>query len=103
MSLTMRRAFLPSGDANRGLRIWFYGFMVAVVGAVIGVIGWYIDERNVTLTGWAIGLVGVGVGGAGVVLGWLTTGRDAITGGVRLTWESTRRFWRSVGARRNRR
>ena len=98
----MRRAFLPSGDANRGLRIWFYGFMVAIVGAAIGGIGLYVDQRNVVVAGWAIGLVGVGIGGAGVVLGWLTTGRHAISDGVRLTWESTRRFWRSRRRPRNR-
>lgn len=65
---------------RRGLKVGLTGFAIALVGAVAGFGGFEIDQRWLSLTGFGITAAGVIVGFIGIVYGWITEGKQAITG-----------------------
>ena len=56
------------------------GFGLAVLGTTIGFVGFSIDQRWVSLVGFAIVAAGVTTGVIAIFYGWLKEGRRAIGG-----------------------
>lgn len=67
---------------SRGLKIGFSGFVIALLGAVTVFFGFEIERRWLSVAGYVIAIVGVAVGFAGIVYGWITEGRQAVTGSL---------------------
>lgn len=57
--------------ANRGVRIAFVGFVVALIGVAVGFFSFYVGERWLSLGSFAVTVGGVFIGFVGVVYGWL--------------------------------
>lgn len=67
---------------RRGMKIGLAGFAIALVGAAIGFGGFEIDQRWLSIIGFVITVAGVAVGFVGIVYGWITEGKQAVTGGL---------------------
>ena len=67
---------------NIGMKIGFGGFVVALIGAVVGFSGYGIGERGLSLIGFVITVLGVCIGFCGIVYGWISEGRKAISGSI---------------------
>ena len=67
---------------RKGVKIGFTGFVIALVGAVVGVAGFHFEQRWLAITGFAITVVGVAVGFIGIGYAWITEGRQALAGSV---------------------
>ena len=67
---------------RKGMKIGLTGFVIAVVGAVAGFAGFEIDQRWLSIIGFVITVAGVAVGFIGIVYGWITEGKQAVTGGL---------------------
>jgi hypothetical protein len=65
---------------SRGMRIAFSGFIVALIGVVAGFVGFYVNERWLSMTGFTVTAAGVLIGFAGVVHGWIYNAKRAIKG-----------------------
>lgn len=72
---------------RRGLKVGLTGFAIALVGAVAGFGGFEIDQRWLSLTGFGITAAGVMVGFIGIVYGWITEGKQAVTGSFKAARE----------------
>lgn len=68
---------------TRGIRIAFGGFVVALVGVVAGFLGFYLNEKWLSILGFVVVTVGVLIGFVGVVYGWIHDAKRAIKGSVR--------------------
>lgn len=64
------------------LHIALIGFGIALVGAIIGFSGFYIEERWLSVMGFCITGLGVIIGFVSIVYGWMRTGKQAISGGI---------------------
>jgi hypothetical protein len=60
------------GTDYRSIRIFALGLGVSVVGALIGVTGFWLERSSVSVLGWSIGVLGWAVGAFGVLHGWVT-------------------------------
>jgi hypothetical protein len=96
----VRRPFLPAGPEWRPLRIAFAGLVIAVFGALIGVTGFATEQRWLWVAGYLIGVAGCAVSIVGVVYGWLTGVRRAITQGLGGALRLLADFWSRVLRRR---
>jgi VIT1/CCC1 family predicted Fe2+/Mn2+ transporter len=76
----------------RGLKIGFAGFVIAAIGAALGFAGFFIEERTLSLVGLAITVAGVAVGFVGLIYGWITEGKRAITGSVQASRDLREKF-----------
>lgn len=65
-------------DLPRGLKVSLFGFLFAIVGAVLGFSGFYADLRWLSFLGYAIVAFGVLVGITGILYGWIKEGKHAI-------------------------
>jgi len=68
-----------SSKPNRVIQIGFSGFVIALIGIVLGFGGFYLNERWISLIGFPITVLGVIIGFLAVAYGWITFGRKAIT------------------------
>jgi hypothetical protein len=66
----------------KGLKIGLLGFVIAVVGAIAGFAGFEIGLRWLSIIGFVITGIGVAAGCIGILYGWITEGKQAITGGL---------------------
>ena len=75
---------------SKGLKIGVTGFLVAVVGAIFGFGGFQFNVQWLSIIGFAIVGMGVVVGFVGILYGWLTEGRHALSGSVDAAKELTK-------------
>lgn len=71
----------------RALKVAFAGFVIALIGAVVGFGGFHVGERWLSIAGFAITIFGVAIGFIGIVYGWIMHGKQAITGSAQATTE----------------
>ena len=76
----MKKKFFDG--TTRGVRIAFGGFVVALLGVVTGFLGFFADERWLSVLGLGVTVIGVLVGFVGVASGWLRDTKPAIKGSV---------------------
>lgn len=74
-----------SHETARGIRIGFAGFVVAFAGIIVGFVGFYINYKWVSQVSFAVVVVGVLMGFAGVVYGWMHGAKHAISGSIHAT------------------
>jgi hypothetical protein len=67
---------------RKGLQIGFTGFAFSLAGVALGLYGFHIDERWMSVAGFVVTGIGVLVGFTGIVYGWITEGKRAIGGSV---------------------
>ena len=72
---------------TRGVRIAAAGFAVASIGVVAGFVGFYVNERWLSMTGFVVTAAGVLVGIAGIAYGWLHDAKRAIKGSAQAAEE----------------
>jgi 1,4-dihydroxy-2-naphthoate octaprenyltransferase len=63
-----------------GVRIAFGGFLVALIGVVAGFLGFYINERWLSIVGLGATAIGVLIGFFGVACGWVRNAKSAVKG-----------------------
>jgi len=71
----------------RGLKLALIGFLIAAIGAAVGFTGFYVEERWLSILGFSITVIGVAVGAIGILYGWMTEGKRAISGSVQAARE----------------
>lgn len=67
---------------SKGLKIFFVGFLIAGVGALSGFGGFQFNMRWLSIAGFVLVVIGVAVAFIGILYGWITEGRRALTGSV---------------------
>ena len=67
---------------RKGIKIGFTGFVIALMGAAVGVSGFHLEQRWLAVTGFVITAAGVAVGFIGIGHAWITEGRQALAGSV---------------------
>lgn len=65
-------------NSRRGLRIGFAGFVLALIGALGAFVGFEIQERWLSLSGFLVVVSGVAIGFIGIVYSWVTEGKQAV-------------------------
>lgn len=81
----------------RGIGIGFTGFVIALVGLIMGLVGFYFEERWISVSGFFVTAIGVLIGFIGIIYGWITEGARAITGSgeaARDLGEKVSRVWK---------
>ncbi len=81
----MKKGFFHG--TTRGMRIATVGFVVALMAVVIGFVGFYVNERWLSIAGFVVTTVGVLIGCGGVVYGWLQDAKRAIKGSTQAAEE----------------
>lgn len=72
---------------TKGVKIGFTGFLIAMIGAVLGFGGFQFEERWVAVSGFVLTALGVFVGFVGILHSWITNGKQAISGSVKAAKE----------------
>lgn len=101
--MTTRSFFIGSSS---GMRIAFFGFVIAVIGVIVGFLIMDTDSRAISLVAFAGTAIGVLVGFIGVVHHWVTEGKEAISGSrsaSRELRERVAKFWTKGGSGENKR
>jgi len=83
---------------TRGMQIAFGGFVVALIGVVAGFLGFYVNERWLSVAGLGITAIGVLIGFVGVAYGWMRDAKPAVKGSVQAAKELRSKLlsrWRS--------
>jgi len=70
-----------------GLQIFALGFAIVVVGAVGGFSADYFELRALALIAFVVTAVGIAIGLAGILYGWATQGKKAISGSAQAARE----------------
>jgi len=92
----MKRKFFHG--TTRGVQIGLIGFLVALLGVASGFLGFYGDERWLSVAGFGITVIGVMIGISGVAYGWMHDAKPAIKGSVQAAKDLQTKFlsrWRS--------
>lgn len=88
---TMKKEFFSG--TTRGMRIAFVGFLVALTGVVVGFFGFHIEARWLAVTGFGFTVIGVLIGFAGVLTGWVLDTKGAVAGSTQAAEKLRSRFF----------
>jgi spore maturation protein SpmA len=63
-----------------GLQIFAIGFIIALVGAVGGFSADHFELRQLALVAFVVTAIGIAIGLVGILYGWATQGKKAVSG-----------------------